>query len=180
MNANRLASILLILLASCRSDDADDRARLLASHAAERLNGTWSVTFQADANSIAPRREHLGAVTGVIAFVPDRHGPRAAPGLGGLTHEGAYDVDFTPFGFSTRGPDGAAVAVARVVSAPNAEAESLPDSLYVVLSPETDRFPVRMSGAFAGDSAWGVWSASAFSAGGGSGRFVMRHHAGAP
>jgi hypothetical protein len=177
----RAASIipLTVFLLACQPDDAAQRARVLDSPAARRLVGAWAVSFEVDTNmATAPQvRSSRPQVQGMLVFAPDHTGPSSTPELEGITHEGAYDLDFRPFGFTTRTAESPAVLVARIVSASElSRVHDVSDSLYVVLSPGTERFSVRMSGTLARDSGWGVWSAYAFSAGGGAGRFVMRRH----
>jgi hypothetical protein len=155
----------------CGHDDAAARARLLASPDARRLVGAWDVTFRLGvATSVAVHPSATPPITGTLVFAEDRYGPASSTELGKTTHDGVYDVDFARFGFTSRAPDDVPVAVARM--APTAVGESL----YVVLSPETTRFAVRMAGRLAGDSAAGQWDASSFSSGGGSGTFSMRRH----
>jgi hypothetical protein len=181
----RAASIvpLTLLLLACQTDDGAQRTRVLDSPAARRLVGAWAVSFEVDTNMATPPQARLSRppVEGMLVLAPDHTGPSSTPELDGITHEGAYDVDFRPFGFTTRTAGAPAVVVARIVPATELSlVHSATDSLYVVLSPGTDRFAVRMSGTLTGDSASGVWSAYAFSAGGGAGRFVMRRHVGEP
>jgi hypothetical protein len=178
----RLVVALLLASNACHGDAAARRARLLRAPVRQRLAGTWQVAFVADPHSttIAERASH-DTVVGLLVFAPNDHGPLAVAGIDGVTHEGAYDLDFAPFGWTTRGRDAAPTAIARVVIAPG----GLPvvpggDSLYVVLSPGTERFAVQMSGVLVRDTATGVWSALAHSAGGGEGRFVMVRRGSAP
>jgi hypothetical protein len=171
-----LALALLPALLACTDGDARERERLLDSRAVRQLVGTWDVSFTTDRH--ASITSPPGVVTGTLAFTADHHGPASTEELRDLTHQGSYDLDFRPFGWTTRGVDALAVAVARVGAAQRERAlDAVPDSLFIVLSPGTERFAVRMAGTFAGDSAWGRWRARAYSAGGGEGRFVMRRHA---
>ena len=163
---------------ACARVDAKDttaRAQRVDSPAARRLAGTWDATFTNDPRASITLAGATSAVTGTLAFTTDHHGPRSIDGLSGVTHEGSYDLDFQPFGWTTRPDDAPAIAVARVMPAQPVH-DRTPDSLVVVLSPGTERFAVRMEGAFSADSAWGRWSARAYSAGGGAGTFVMRRH----
>jgi hypothetical protein len=165
-----------VMLAACA--DAGERERLLASPAARRLVGTWDATFTNDPRASVGVVSTATSVQGTMAFTLDHHGPASVDELRDITHEGSYDLDFSPFGWTTRSSDAPAVAIARV-AAGDARASKhgdARDSLFVVLSPGTERFAVRMVGVFAGDSASGMWSARAYSAGGGAGRFVMRRH----
>jgi hypothetical protein len=158
----------LLAVGACSRDDAAERARLLHTQAARRLVGTWDATFVADAR---PGATHSASVRGMLAFTTDVHGPSFTAEMRGITHEGTYDLDFSPAGFTTGVADAPATAVARVVPGVGS------DSLQVVLSPGTERFAVRMVGMLAWDSAFGTWNAYSRGAGGGSGRFVMRRRA---
>jgi hypothetical protein len=160
---------------ACSTSDATSRRRALESDAARRLVGAWDVSFVADSTSMAFRmRGSSDRVTGTIAFTLNRSGADADAMLRDITHEGAYDLDFSPFGFTTRLADAPAVAVARLASSTGTSRDA--DSLWIVLSPGSEQFPLLMRGMIGGDSARGTWSAQAFSAGGGAGRFVMRRH----
>lgn len=182
MRGSWLLALAVIGLGACSTHDTAKRERLLDTPAARRLVGTWNVSFEMNAHAAPPDAPAARVrVTGVIAFAPDHHGLTATTELNGITHEGAYDLDFRPFGWSTREADAPAVAVARVVSTAGASpSDTGRDSLYIVLSPGTQRFAVRMSGMLATDGATGIWSARSFSAGGGTGRFVMQRRAPAP
>lgn len=176
----RVAALLLAGIgAACGADHGADRARMLENVAARRFAGVWDVTFHADSQLGFSRHAPDALVTGTLAFTEDVHGPTDVAELAGVTHTGVYDLDFRPFGWETRSGNEAAVAVARVLGATGvAVAPAAADSFYVVLSPGTQRFAVRMAGTIVGDSCAGTWSASSFSAGGGAGTFVMRHRAG--
>jgi hypothetical protein len=166
---------LVVVALACAHDDEPARARLLASPASRHLVGAWNVEFRLDrARSISVRALDTGSVTGTLVFAEDRFGRVASSELGESTHDGVYDVSFTPFGFSSRAEGDVPVAIARVV--PTAQGESL----YVVLSPGTTRLAVRMAGTLAGDSATGAWRAAAFSAGGGAGTFRMHRRRAEP
>jgi hypothetical protein len=172
-------TLVVVMLGACADADAGQRARLLDSPVARRLVGTWDVTFTNDPHAAVSLASTATSVQGTMAFTTDHHGPASVDELSDITHEGSYDLDFTPFGWTTRSSDAPAVAIARVStgSALAPAQTEVRDSLFVVLSPGTERFAVRMAGVFAGDSASGVWNARAYSAGGGAGRFVMRRHA---
>ena len=170
-----MATSLVVSLLGCGHDGSVARARVLASPASRRLVGVWDVAFELDpARTIVLGRPNPAVVTGTLAFTEDRFGRVSSAGIGQFTHDGVYDVSFEPFGFSSRAETEVPVALARIVSIGGV------DSLYVMLSPETTRLTVRMEGTLAGDSASGVWSASAFSAGGGAGPFRMARRRGAP
>ena len=168
-----------VMLGACADADAGQRERLLDSPAARRVVGSWDVVFTIDPHASVSLSYTAASVRGTMVFTTDHHGPASMDALHDITHEGSYDLDFSPFGWTTRSADAPAVAIARVAAGGDATASARagPDSLFVVLSPGTERFAVRMAGVLEGDSASGVWSARAYSAGGGVGRFVMRRHA---
>lgn len=160
---------------ACDSMDAAQRERMLETPSAQRLVGIWNLALSADPR--ATMRTPSRAITGTIAFTVNHHGPRDIAELSGVTHQGVYDLDFVPFGWASGTIDAPAVAVARVVPhSTDDRRANQPDSIYVVMSPGTNRFAVRMAGIMNADSAWGAWSATSFSAGGGAGSFVMRRH----
>jgi hypothetical protein len=169
-----VASVVAAML-GCGRDDTTARSQLLDAAAARRLVGTWDASFRLDPEqSVTVYARPTTPVAGTLVFAEDHYGHISTAELSGPTHDGVYDVDFRPFGFSTRDAGAVPVAVARVAPAGTVE------SLYVVLSPGTPRFAVRMVGTIAGDSAAGVWRATAFSAGGGGGSFTMRRRRDAP
>jgi hypothetical protein len=166
-----VAACMSAALLGCEHENAAARTRLLDSPAARSLVGAWDVTFRMDvATAVVARASEAAPITGTLVLAEDRYGRANSRDLDDPTHDGVYDVDFTPFGFSSRAAGDVPIAVARVAPA------AAGDSLYVVLSPGTSRLSVQMAGRLTGDSAAGEWSASAFSAGGGAGTFTMRRH----
>jgi hypothetical protein len=170
------------VVVACGSRESADRRNLLGSDAARRFVGTWDIVMTADSTSTALRfRRAPGPITGTMVFVLDRSGPASTAALQGVTHEGAYDLDVTPFGFSIHATDAPSVAVARLVPVvPRGRSAIAEDSLWIVLNPESERFPVRMQGLLAGDSVVGTWSADAFRVGGGTGHLVMNRQSARP
>jgi hypothetical protein len=164
----------LAALGACSRADADQRARILESPEVRRLVGTWDVSFTSDPRASLGLTPTNRTVDGTVVFTTDYHGPRSTNELSDITNEGSYDLDFAPLGFTTHSSDALATCVARVVPSPAREGQVAADSLFIILSPGTERFAVRMAGVLAEDSASGVWDARAHSAGGGAGRFVMR------
>jgi hypothetical protein len=140
-----------------------------ASHEAfaRRLVGTWDAKFWLDSERMIATHVHA-PVVGTVVFALDRYGRLDAPELSAPTNDGVYDIDFRPFGFSTRNDGTVPVAIAQLVPGRTG------DSLYIVLSPGHSRFSVQLEGRVAADSAEGDWRAVAFSAGGGAGRFALR------
>jgi hypothetical protein len=158
-------------LLACGHDDGAARARLLESPAARQLVGAWDVTFRVEvATAVAVHPRNTPPITGTLVFAEDRDGHASSDDVGHPTHDGVYDVDFDPFGFSSHAAGEVPEALARVTET------AVGDSLYVVLSPGTTRIAVQMAGRLTADSAAGVWHASTFSSGGGAGSFTMRRH----
>ena len=160
-------AIWFMVVTGCANIDVAGRAAVLATPLARAAVGTWQTTFRLDPGST------LGALTpgstsvnGTIVLAEDFHGAISADELQEATHDGVYDVDFSPLGFSSRESGALPGVIARVVPAN--------DSLYVILSPGTSLFAVRMIGVMSGDTVRGTWTASGNRTSGGSGRFVMR------
>jgi hypothetical protein len=175
-----LGMVLLGMLSACARHDEGERDHVLESPAVQRLVGAWDVSFAIDPHASLRAPPTTRALTGTLAFTVDRYGRTETAELSGITNEGTYDIDFEPFGWTTRAATAPAVAVARVSTPLRPAGDDVPDSLVVVLSPGSDRLAVLMSGTFSGDSASGVWSAYGYRAGGGTGRFVMRRHRNPP
>src|SRR3954465_2218574 len=98
-----MASAGVLVVAGGHDDDEPARARLLASPISQRLVGAWTVAFQLDrARSGSGRRLDPGGVSGTVVFAEDRYGRVSSTELGESTHDGVYDVNFAPFGFSSR------------------------------------------------------------------------------
>jgi hypothetical protein len=185
MNGGRLvrsiggAAVMMIAasVGACAHGDAAERDKLVDAPAARRLVGVWDIICTNDRRGSIDITATSSVVSGMLAFTTDHHGPTSADGLSDITNDGTYDLDFQPFGWTTRDAGAPAVAVAKVIAAQSGRSGEAHDSLYLVLSPGTERFAVHMAGTIAEDSASGEWSARAYSAGGGAGRFVMRRHA---
>lgn len=160
-------AICFMIATGCGQDDAAGRAAVLATPLARGAIGTWRATFWLDPRStLGALIPDSTSVSGEIVLAEDSRGAISAAELQASTHDGVYDVDFSPFGFSSRESGALPGVIARVVPAS--------DSLYVVLSPGTPLFAVRMMGVISGDTAAGTWTASGNRVSGGSGRFVMR------
>ena len=172
-----LGMLLLGMLPACARQDEGERDHVLESPAVQRLVGAWDVSFTSDPHASLRAPATTRVLTGTLAFTVDRYGRTETAELSGITNEGTYDIDFQPFGWTTRAADAPAVAVARVSARLRPSGDGVPDSLVVVLSPGSERLAVVMSGTFSGDSASGLWSAYGYRASGGTGRFVMRRHA---
>ena len=165
------ATLTVVVVAAgvaCTGNDGSRGRGALNDAEALRLVGAWEASFRLDpSTSVTVYAVSSAPVTGTIVFAEDHYGRVASDELGTATHAGVYDVDFAPFGFTSRDPGDVPVAVARLAPRPGG------DSLHVVLSPGTPQFAVRMDGIIAGDSAAGAWHADSRSAGGGAGQFTM-------
>ena len=167
----------LAILYACAPSDAVERRGLLATEQARRLVGAWDVTLVTDTTAMVFRTPHqVREVYGTIVLTLNRGGSFATPALGAITHEGSYDIDFAPAGFTTGPTDGPPLSIAHLARRLTGGKAQGEDSLTIVLSPGSDRFPVRMYGIFTGDSVAGYWIAESHSVGGGQGSFMMRRH----
>ena len=177
-----IAACCLSLAMGC-GHDRDDRAAALATPSARRLVGVWDAVFWLDRQyTLMPSVPDTSPVSGTIVLDEDTHGTVSAEELESPTHVGVYDIDFSRFGFSTREGGSLPGAIARVgeIGIPQRVArppQPATDSLFIVLSPGTPVFTVRMNGRIMGDSASGAWVASTYRSAGGSGHFVMRRAA---
>jgi hypothetical protein len=140
----------------------------LAGPAAHQLVGEWNVKFWLDRTAYG-RASDTAVVEGTLSLEEDTYGRISASEMRDPTHAGVYDLDFSRFGFAARDADEIPAAIARVSYRSTGRA----DSITIVLSPGTHLFPVIMSGAIDGDAVTGKWTASAYRAGGASGRFAM-------
>ena len=133
-----------------------------------RLVGTWDARFYLErpliVGSDSATKQH---VQGELAFLANRSVSQAYPMLESPSANGAFDVDFTPFGFDARSDDEAPVAAASWLS---------PDSLEIMLGDPHSDITVRMRGEIMTDSIVGSWRVLLSRTGGGGGRFVMVRH----
>jgi hypothetical protein len=106
-------------------------------------------------------------VHGQLALLANRSVNAAYPMIESPSAYGAFDVDFTPFGFDAVSNDETPRAVAGWVS---------PDSLEIILGDPASDVTVRMHGGVRGDSITGGWRVLVARTGGGGGSFVMVRH----
>ena len=106
-------------------------------------------------------------VQGELAFLANRSVNRAYPTMDSPAAYGAFDVDFTPFGFDARSDDETPIAAAGWLS---------PDTTEIILGDPSSDITVRMRGRVTGDSIAGSWRVLVSRTGGGGGRFVMVRH----
>ena len=183
MLRNRFSSAAAVLAAglvlgsvlSCADSEAADRAAALASPSAHRFSGTWQASFTLDRRESMTRfSEDTTPVSGTIVIAEDNHGIVAAREMDSPTHDGAYDIDFSQFGFSTRSGGSFPAVIARVFQPDSRVAGPWLDSIAIILSPGSSMFTVRMTGRLARDSITGEWSASGYRSAGALGTFTMR------
>src|SRR5512141_2995423 len=124
-----------LVAAACTGSDSVNRAETLASPNALRLIGVWQATFWLDRPSTLTRyAADSSPVVGTIAFTEDTHGLVSADELTGPTHDGVYDIDFSRFGFATRGSGDFPGAIARISDAHRSNGvKRSRDSLSIVL-----------------------------------------------
>lgn len=168
-----------IVAVGCSDTDAATRAQTLASPSARRLIGVWRVSFWLDRGAAITRNAaDTSPIVGTVAFTEDSHGVVSADELTGPTHDGVYDIDFSRFGFRTRGSGEFPGAIARVTEGRRGKTyQHMRDSLSIILSPGTQLYAVWMTGEMGDDTVAGVWTAAANRSDGGSGHFVMRRQA---
>jgi hypothetical protein len=106
-------------------------------------------------------------VYGQLALLANRSVSQAYPLMESPSAYGAFDVDFTPFGFDARSNDETPRAVAGWLSL---------DSLEIILGDPSSDITVRMRGRVRDDSIAGSWRVLVSRTGGGGGRFVMVRH----
>lgn len=157
----------VILVAACDDRSASDRQARYGT--TQRLIGTWDARFHLDrplvvgSDSVSMKQDVLGE----LAFLANRSVNRAYPTMESPAAYGAFDVDFTPFGFDARTDDETPVAAAGWLSA---------DSLEIILGDPQGDITVRMRGGVTADSIAGSWRVLVSRTGGGGGRFVMVRH----
>lgn len=150
----------LVALAGC-TDQTELRRRAQAPPE-QRLVGIWNVRLHLD-QPLVPKGTPLPSdIHGEIALLANPWLRNAYREMMAPTHYGAYDIDFTTFGFDPRDPGQIPVAVATLHGR---------DTVELVLAPGQSQ-TVMLDGTFAGDSVVGTWQASVVRFGA-AGRFVM-------
>lgn len=134
-----------------------------------RLVGTWDAHFYLDRPLVigSDSETTKQQVQGELAFLANRSVSQAYPMMAAPAANGAFDVDFRPFGFDARSDDEAPVAAAGWISS---------DSLEIILGDPHNDITVRMRGRVELDSIAGTWRVLVSRTGGGGGRFVMVRH----
>jgi hypothetical protein len=173
---------LLPMLAICALSACDSRMRGTAAVTDEalagRVNGVWEMTLRIERPmSLSTEATSLPRnVTGVVALVPIRKFRVSFEAMTDPTFSGVYDLDPGALGLATG--DGAHVPglVARVATrAPRASGNAAPDSIHVLLNPETPQHAIRLAGIVSDGAVTGVWVAE--SPLGGGGTIVWRRRA---
>jgi hypothetical protein len=155
------------MLLACNDRSALNRRAQTAT--TQRLVGTWDAHFHLDrplvvgSDSDSTKQD----VQGELALLANRSVDRAYPTMESPAAYGAFDVDFTPFGFDARSNDETPVAAAGWLS---------PDSLEIILGDPHSDITVRMRGRIMNDSIVGGWRVLVSRTGGGGGHFLMVRH----
>jgi hypothetical protein len=161
-----LVLVAMTLIACNDRSGLDQKARTVDTR---QLVGTWDARFDLERPLVvrSDSESTKQLVRGELAFLVNRSVSEAYPMLESPSANGAFDVDFAPFGFDVRSDNQTPVAAARWLS---------PDSLEIILGdPESD-ITVRMRGKIMTDSIVGTWRVLVSRTGGGGGRFVMVRH----
>ena len=174
----------LALFPGCR-DDSSQRRTAMEQLPARRLIGVWDATLWLERPVSLTSKVHSppDSIVGSIALLEDQQGQFSPEEMPDPTHVGVYDLDVGPFGFRLRDPGDVPVAVALTAARapsrqPGAAGVAVTDSVTIVLSPGSARYPCRLVGTFRGDGIVGVWTAGQALGGGGS--FVLRRHRAPP
>jgi len=151
------ATVFWIALAACGAPAATTATGGLA----ERLQGTWKARLHVDQPLPFRDRGSARDLSGSVAFVPSTHRRVAAAGV--LAY-GAYDIDFTPAGFSPASTGETHDAVVKSLGV---------DSVEIHLDPGDEETSVILRGLVSGDSIVGTWRVAVNRAAGGTGRFTL-------
>lgn len=159
--------LFLVMQLACTDRSALDRQAQTA--ATRQLIGTWDARFYIDRPLVvgSDAESMKQEVHGQLALLANRSVNRAYPIMESPSAYGAFDVDFTPFGFDARSDDETPVAAAGWLSA---------DSLEIILGDPHNDITVRMRGRVMNDSIAGSWRVLVSRTGGGGGHFVMVRH----
>ena len=156
----RVAAICgVMMLAACHPDMAAWRNEL-ANPAVARLGGAWAIELRAD--SAAYGRAAPGHTSGTLSLALNRDRALNSAGRPPLAF-GAYDIPLSDLTVST-GDD---------PSTPAVWVERRSDSLVITLAPEA-KWPIRLAGAWNGDSIVGRWHAESEPGPAGNGNFALR------
>jgi hypothetical protein len=147
-------------MAGCKPDMPAWRSHL-AEPGISRLAGIWTVELSVASNVGLPAHGFRDA--GTLALVLNRE--RVTTSLFGTPPVafGTYDIPFDSMGVSSGDPLGTPDVWARVAG----------DSVTLTLSPRA-KWPITLTGRWAGDSLTGRWTTEQRAGPGGLGDFVLR------
>lgn len=165
----RYSGLVLVAAVLIACNDRSGLEREARTVDTQRLVGTWDARFYLErplvvGSDSGSTKQH---VQGELAFLANRSLSQRYPMMESPSANGAFDVDFTPFGFDARSDDETPVASAGWLSA---------DSLEIMLGDPHNDITVRMRGRVTADSIAGTWRVLVSRTGGGGGRFVMVRH----
>lgn len=144
---------------ACQPDMAAWRNHL-AEPAVARLAGAWTIELRADGGVFG--RDGSGArASGVLDLVLNRERVTTTSSQPPVAF-GVYDVALAALGIGT-----------GEAATPDAWVEWQADSVIMTLSPKA-KWPIRLAGAWSGDSLVGRWRAWSQPGPGGIGDFVIR------
>ena len=163
---SRLALVATMLIACNDYGGADREARAVDTR---QLVGTWDAHFYLERPLVvgSDSESTKQPVRGELAFLANRSVGQVYPMMESPSANGAFDVDFRPFGFDVRSGGETPVATAGWLGT---------DSLEIILGNPDSDITVRMRGKIAGDSIAGTWRVLLSRTGGGGGRFLMVRH----
>ena len=173
----RVSLILIAVLATtgCRGE-VTPQARAPAASADKTMEGDWDITLRLERPmSFAELGQRIPrSVGGRITLLEEKTGRHGTQGDAMPTFVGVFDIDVAALGLPTdEVRDIPAIVAHRSPSAPAASNER-PDSLFLVMNPQSPRHSVQLSGVIAGDRASGTWTVESPLGGGGS--FVLQRH----
>jgi hypothetical protein len=158
------------MLTSLRcSGDAPQRRHVVDDTSAARLTGTWDITLRLERPmtfSTNPKALPR-SVRGTVAFLEDHTAPASLADLDGPTHTGVYDIDLDSLEMPVWNAGGVHGLVAKIGAT-----MARPDSLFLVLNPESPGHFMRLSGVLVDGTGSGTWVAD--SPLGGGGTFTLR------
>jgi hypothetical protein len=167
------AVVVLVMLTSLRcGGDGPQRRQVMDDTSAARLTGTWDITLRLERPmtfSTNPKTLPRN-VRGTVAFLEDHDAPASLADLNGPTHTGVYDIDLDSLEMPVWSAGGVHGLVAKIGAL-----LARPDSLFLVLNPESPGHFVRLSGVLVDGSGSGTWVAE--SPLGGGGTFTLRRRA---
>ena len=168
-----VASMLAALaIAGCSNGAA--RTPTLDESVAGRLVGTWdiSLTLERPLSLSTDERTLPRRVSGTAALLEAGPETMSFEQMQNATHMGVFRIDLSSLGFPGRDAGVIPDVAARIVVTAQRAGAAAPDSLYLILNPETPRYSIRLAGTLDATSASGTWIAESFLGGGGA--FVMR------